>query len=401
MVPPPDTAVSDEATDTPGPTEATAPDAIARLDSAPQQLVAGMLGRADIRIDGDRPWDMRLHDPGALERALAEGNLGLGEAYMAGAWDCERLDAFFDHLLRAHIDREVQPARLAWHALQVRLFNRQNRTRAWQVGRAHYDLGNDFYEAMLDPLMAYSCGYWRDADTLAAAQEAKLELICRKLRLQPGMRVLDIGCGWGSFMGYAARHHGVEGVGVTVSREQAEWARERYAGLPLTFRLQDYRELDDRFDAIVSVGMFEHVGRKNHRQYMEVAARCLADDGLFLLHTIGKNRRDAVPDRWIDKHIFPNGETPSIGQIGDAIDGVFVCEDLHNFGADYDRTLMAWHDNFEAAWPRFAERLGETFRRKWRYYLLSCAGAFRARELQLWQWVLSKDGVRGGYHRPQ
>ena len=401
MVPPPDTAVSDEATDTPGPTEATAPDAIARLDSAPQQLVAGMLGRADIRIDGDRPWDMRLHDPGALERALAEGNLGLGEAYMAGAWDCERLDAFFDHLLRAHIDREVQPARLAWHALQVRLFNRQNRTRAWQVGRAHYDLGNDFYEAMLDPLMAYSCGYWRDVDTLAAAQEAKLELICRKLRLQPGMRVLDIGCGWGSFMGYAARHHGVEGVGVTVSREQAEWARERYAGLPLTFRLQDYRELDDRFDAIVSVGMFEHVGRKNHRQYMEVAARCLADDGLFLLHTIGKNRRDAVPDRWIDKHIFPNGETPSIGQIGDAIDGVFVCEDLHNFGADYDRTLMAWHDNFEAAWPRFAERLGETFRRKWRYYLLSCAGAFRARELQLWQWVLSKDGVRGGYHRPQ
>ena len=401
MVPPPDIAVSDEATDTPGPTEATAPDAIARLDSAPQQLVAGMLGRADIRIDGDRPWDMRLHDPGALERALAEGNLGLGEAYMAGAWDCERLDAFFDHLLRAHIDREVQPARLAWHALQVRLFNRQNRTRAWQVGRAHYDLGNDFYEAMLDPLMAYSCGYWRDVDTLAAAQEAKLELICRKLRLQPGMRVLDIGCGWGSFMGYAARHHGVEGVGVTVSREQAEWARERYAGLPLTFRLQDYRELDDRFDAIVSVGMFEHVGRKNHRQYMEVAARCLADDGLFLLHTIGKNRRDAVPDRWIDKHIFPNGETPSIGQIGDAIDGVFVCEDLHNFGADYDRTLMAWHDNFEAAWPRFAERLGETFRRKWRYYLLSCAGAFRARELQLWQWVLSKDGVRGGYHRPQ
>ena len=401
MVPPPDTAVSDDVTDTPDPAEATATDAIARLDSAPQQLVAGLLGRADIRIDGDRPWDMRLHDPGALERALAEGNLGLGEAYMAGAWDCERLDAFFDHLLRAHIDREVQPARLAWHALQVRLFNRQNRTRAWQVGRAHYDLGNDFYEAMLDPLMAYSCGYWRDVDTLAAAQEAKLELICRKLRLQPGMRVLDIGCGWGSFMGYAARHHGVEGVGVTVSREQAEWARERYAGLPLTIRLQDYRELDDRFDAIVSVGMFEHVGRKNHRQYMEVAARCLADDGLFLLHTIGKNRRDAVPDRWIDKHIFPNGETPSIGQIGDAIDGVFVCEDLHNFGADYDRTLMAWHDNFEAAWPRFAERLGETFRRKWRYYLLSCAGAFRARELQLWQWVLSKDGVRGGYRRPQ
>ncbi|GAB2629170.1 cyclopropane fatty acyl phospholipid synthase [Novilysobacter erysipheiresistens] len=375
-----------------------------QLDTAPQQLVAGLLGRADIRINGDRPWDMRLHDPAALERALAEGNLGLGEAYMAGAWDCDQLDGFFDHLLRAHLNREIQPARLAWHALQVRVFNRQSRTRAWQVGKAHYDLGNDFYEAMLDPRLAYSCGYWRDADTLAAAQEAKLELICRKLGLRPGMRVLDIGCGWGSLMGFAAERYGVQCIGVTVSKEQAAWARERYAGLPLEFRLQDYRELDASslggpVDRLVSVGMFEHVGRKNHGAYMEVAARCLADDGLFLLHTIGKNRRDSVPDRWIDKHIFPNGDLPSVGQVGDAIDGLFVAEDLHNFGADYDRTLMAWHANFEAAWPRFAARLGETFHRKWRYYLLSCAGAFRARELQLWQWVLSKDGVRGGYRR--
>ena len=402
MAPP--SPIVDELKDTPDEASATpVPDA-PRLDTAPQQLVAGLLGKADIRINGERPWDMQLHDPAALERALAEGNLGLGEAYMAGAWDCEQLDGFFDHLLRAHLDREVQPARLAWHALQVRVFNRQNRTRAWQVGKAHYDLGNDFYEAMLDPLMAYSCGYWRDAGNLADAQRAKLDLICRKLGLQPGMRVLDIGCGWGSLMGFAAEHYGVQCVGVTVSKEQAAWARERYAGLPLEFRLQDYRELDAAslggpMERLVSVGMFEHVGRKNHRVYMEVAERCLADDGLFLLHTIGKNRRDSVPDRWIDKHIFPNGDLPSVGQVGDAIDGLFVAEDLHNFGADYDHTLMAWHANFEAAWPRFADALGETFHRKWRYYLLSCAGAFRARELQLWQWVLSKDGVRGGYRR--
>lgn len=371
----------------------------ALLDTGPRRLVAELLGRADIRINGDRPWDMQLHDPAALERALAEGNLGLGEAYMAGAWDCEQLDGFFHRLLRAHLDRQVQPGRLAWHSLMVRLGNRQSRSRAWQVGKAHYDLGNDFYQAMLDPWMAYSCGYWPDADDLAGAQEAKLDLICRKLGLQPGMRVLDIGCGWGSFMGFAAQRYGVQCVGVTVSREQAAYARERYAGLPLEFRLQDYRELDGVFDRIVSVGMFEHVGRRNHREYMQVAARCLADDGLFLLHTIGKNRRNSVPDRWIDKHIFPNGDLPSAGQIGDAIDGLLVAEDLHNFGADYDRTLMAWHANFEAAWSRFADRLGETFHRKWRYYLLSCAGAFRARELQLWQWVLSKDGVHGGYRR--
>ncbi|MGY0557452.1 MULTISPECIES: cyclopropane fatty acyl phospholipid synthase [unclassified Lysobacter] len=382
-----------------------APDPSPPLANAPQQLVAGLLGKADIRINGDRPWDMQLHDPAALERALAEGNLGLGEAYMAGAWDCEQLDGFFDRLLRAHLEREVAPARIAWHALQVRMFNRQNRTRAWQVGKTHYDLGNRFYEAMLDPLMVYSCGYWRDADTLAQAQVAKLDLICRKLDLKPGMRVLDIGCGWGSFMGYAAEHYGVHCIGVTVSKEQARYSQQRYAGLPLEFVLQDYRELDQDtlggpVDRIVSVGMFEHVGHKNHREYMEVAERCLADDGLFLLHTIGKNQRDAVPDRWIDKHIFPNGETPSTGQIGDAIDGLFVAEDVHNFGAYYDPTLMAWHANFEAAWPQFADELGETFRRKWRYYLLSCAGAFRARELQLWQWVLSKNGVAGGYQRP-
>ena len=390
-----------------GAVESTTPaDEPPPLSTAPQHLVAGLLGKADIRINGDRPWDMRLHDPAALERALSEGNLGLGEAYMAGAWDCDQLDGFFDRLLRAHLDREVHPARIAWHALQVRMFNRQNRTRAWQVGRAHYDLGNAFYESMLDPLMAYSCGYWRHANTLAEAQVAKLELICRKLALQPGMRVLDIGCGWGSFMGYAAEHHGVQCIGVSVSKEQTRYAQQRYAGLPLEFRLQDYRELDahalgGRVDRIVSVGMFEHVGHKNHRQYMEVAARCLADDGLFLLHSIGKNLRDATPDRWIDKHIFPNGETPSIGQIGDAIDGLFVAEDVHNFGADYDPTLMAWHANFEAVWPLFANDLGETFRRKWRYYLLSCAGAFRARELQLWQWVLSRNGVSGGYRRPE
>jgi cyclopropane-fatty-acyl-phospholipid synthase len=220
------------------------------------------------------------------------------------------------------------------------------------------------------------------------------------LQLQPGMRVLDIGCGWGSFMAYAAQHYGVECVGVTISKEQVAWAQEHYGdSLPLEFRLQDYREVDEHFDRVVSVGMFEHVGHKNYRTYMEVAHRCLGDDGLFLLHTIGKNERASAPDPWIDKYIFPNGDLPSIGQMGDAMDGLFIAEDLHNFGSDYDKTLMAWHENFEAAWPQFSARLGERFYRMWRYYLLSCAGAFRARDIQLWQWVLSREGVQGGYTR--
>lgn len=369
-------------------------------ESSLHRLMVDLLERADIRIGGSRPWDMQINALGVPERIFAQGNLGLGEAYMDGAWEVERLDEFFHRLLVARLDRHVKPLRLMFHALRTRLLNLQSSRRAWQVGEVHYDLGNDFYSAMLDPRMTYTCGYWKNASNLAEAQEAKLELICRKLALEPGMKVLDIGCGWGSFMGYAAQRYGVECVGVTVSREQAAWAKERYAGLPLEFRLQDYRQIEGCFDRIASIGMFEHVGRKNHQAFMEVAARCLSDDGLFLLHTIGKNHRQSSPDPWIDRYIFPNGDLPSLGQIGDSADGLFVTEDLHNFGADYDKTLTAWHSNFEKAWPQFSAGLGERFHRMWRYYLLSCAGAFRSRDLQLWQLVFSKNGVPGGYERP-
>lgn len=365
-----------------------------------QRLAAGLLHKAGITINGQHSWDMQVLRPRVFERALSQGNLGLGESYMDGDWEVPHLDEFFHRLLRARLDREVQPLRILLHAVRYRFLNLQNVRRAWRVGRQHYDLSNELYRAMLDSRMAYSCGYWATATTLEQAQEAKLELICRKLQLQPGMRLLDIGCGWGSLMAYAAQHYGVECVGVTVSQEQANWAGDRYRDLPVEFRLQDYRSLNEKFDRIASVGMFEHVGHKNHRAFMQVAHRCLADDGLLLLHSIGKNARRGHPDPWIDRYIFPNGDLPSIGQIGDAADDLFVVEDLHNFGADYDRTLMAWHANFEAAWPRFSA-LGERFRRMWRYYLLSCAGAFRARDIQLWQWVLSKRGVIGGYRRPQ
>ena len=365
------------------------------------KLVQEMLAAADIKIGGERPWDIRLLKEGVPERVLAQGNLGLGEAYMEGQWECDQLDQFFTRIMRAHIDEKVHPSRLFFHAFRARFVNRQTARRAWKVGRAHYDIGNTFYEAMLDSRMTYTCGYWSaGACTLEAAQEDKLDLICRKLQLKPGMRLLDIGCGWGSLMGFATEHYGVTCVGVTISREQAEWGRRRYAGMPIEFRLQDYRMLDEQFDRIASVGMFEHVGERNYRTYMQVAHRCLKDEGLFLLHTIGKNHRQSTPDPWIDRYIFPNGELPSVGHIGDAAGGLFVIEDLHNFGADYDRTLMAWHANVESAWSRFSDQMGERFHRMWRYYLLSCAGAFRARDIQLWQWVLSKEGIAGGYRRP-
>ncbi len=368
-----------------------------------RELAAALLAEADVRIDGGRPWDLQVRHPDVLSRILARGSLGLGESYMDGWWDCEQVDEFISRVLRAQLHRRVgHPGELV-ALLKAKLVNLQSTTRSWQVGREHYDLGNDLYERMLDPTMAYSCGYWAAAGTLEQAQEAKLDLICRKLGLQPGMRLLDIGCGWGSLMRFAAKHYGVECIGLTVSREQAKWGAEKAAGLPVRFELTDYRLFNpdgvERFDRIASVGMFEHVGQKNYRGYFAVARRSLKEDGLFLLHSIGKNESGGAIDPWIDKYIFPNGSLPSMQEIAAASERDFVIEDWHSFGADYDRTLMAWHARFEAAWPELLPRYGPRFYRMWRYYLLCCAGTFRARDNQLWQVVLSPRGVSGGYRR--
>ncbi|MDP3607619.1 MAG: cyclopropane fatty acyl phospholipid synthase [Methylophilus sp.] len=359
------------------------------------------LNEAGIALNGSNPWDIQLHNSDAIQRILSQGSLGLGESYMQGDWDVPQLDAFFYRLLRAQLHEKVKPSSLWLPYIQHKLINKQNSKRAWRVGEYHYNLGNTFYQAMLDKRMTYTCAYWQQASNLDQAQENKLELICQKLKLQPGMRLLDIGCGWGSLMGYAAEKYGVECVGITVSSEQVKFGQVRYAHLPVEFRLQDYRAVNEQFDAIASVGMFEHVGRKNHRKFMQVAHRCLNDEGLFLLHTIGKNTSNGITDPWLERYIFPNGDLPSIQQIANAVEGQFVVEDLHNFGADYDKTLIAWFHNFNQHWPEFSAEYGDVFYRKWRYYLLSCAGAFRARDIQLWQWVLSKQGVVGGYQRPQ
>ncbi|PRD67133.1 cyclopropane fatty acyl phospholipid synthase [Malikia granosa] len=363
-----------------------------------------LLAQADVRLNGPRPWDLQIRHGGTFERVLGQGSLGLGESYMDGWWDCERVDEFICRALRAGLDRQVRNPALLLLALKSRLMNLQSRARAWQVGERHYDSGNELFEAMLDPTMSYSCGYWANGATLEQAQRAKLELICRKLQLRPGMTLLDIGCGWGGLMRHAAEQYGAICVGLTISREQAKWAGRQLQGLPARVELVDYREFrpagGQRFDRLVSVGMFEHVGPKNYRSYFELARRHLREDGLFLLHSIGKNRPGGANDPWIEKYIFPNGRLPSVGELTRAAEREFVLEDLHNFGADYDRTLMAWLERFDAAWPRLQPRYPERFRRMWRYYLMACAGGFRARDNQLWQLVLSPRGVSGGYRRP-
>ena len=369
-----------------------------------QSQVQQLLDMAGVRLQGDAPWDIRLHRPRALQRMLAKGNLGLGESYMDGDWDCEQLDELISRLLRARLDKQVRTPAMLGTWLRARWLNLQTPERAWQVAHEHYDLDNDLFARMLDPTMAYSCGYWAHARNLEEAQRDKLELICRKLQLKPGMRLLDIGCGWGSLMRHAAEHHGVHCVGLTVSQQQSLHGREKSKGLPIRFQVTDYRsfspESAQRFDRVASVGMFEHVGPKNHHDFFAMARRCLHDDGLLLLHTIGRRADDSGIDPWIEKYIFPNGVLPSAAEIEQASSALFVLEDLHNFGADYDRTLMAWHARFEAAWPELSTRYNARFRRMWRYYLLSCAGSFRARANQLWQWVLSPQGMPGGYRRP-
>lgn len=368
-------------------------------------VIEQLLAIADIKINGTNPWDLLIHDDRFYAAVLKNPTLGLGESYTNQWWDCKNLDQFFHRLLRINIEAFVQKDKhlffyflhnkLNW--LISKLINLQSKARAFQVGQQHYDIGNSLYQHMLDPGMNYSCAYWKNSTTLDSAQIAKLELVCQKLQLQPGMKVFDIGCGWGGFSKYAAEKYGVSVVGVTISKEQQAYAQQSCIGLPVEIRLQDYRDINERFDRICSIGMFEHVGSKNYRTYMEVAHRCLNDDGLFLLHTIGGNYSMSYPNEWIHKYVFPNGVLPSIQQVGLAIEKLFVMEDWHNFGADYDATLMAWHHNFNQHWPTLQQDYDARFYRLWNYYLLSCAGAFRARDIQLWQIVLSKRGIAGGY----
>ncbi len=293
--------------------------------------------------------------------------------------------------------RELWTWRVAMHYIKAQLFNYQTKSKSLIVARKHYDAGNDLYTRMLGESMAYTCGYWKNAKTLDEAQDAKFELICKKIGLKPGMSVLDIGCGFGGFLKYAAEHYKITGVGINISKEQVKFARESTKDLPLEFQLIDYREAKGKFDRVVSIGITEHIGHKNYRDFMELIHDRLNDDGLSLLHTIGSNKSVSATDRWTNKYIFPNGHLPSIKQLSRAMEGLFVMEDWHNFGADYDKTLMAWHKNFSAHWNEIKNKYDDRFYRMWTYYLLSCAGAFRARRLELWQVVLSKKGVLGGY----
>jgi cyclopropane-fatty-acyl-phospholipid synthase len=360
--------------------------------------IVGLLDEAGVKVNGPNPWDLQIHNENFWTRLFAQGSLGLGEAYMDGWWDAGDLAEFFNRVLRGGINHKLKVTpNLIWQIAQAKLLNMQNIARSRRVADIHYS-ETDAYKASLDKRMTGSCGYWPDGVTnVDEAQEAKLDLVCRKIGLQAGQRVWDIGCGWGAFMGFAAEKYGAQCVGVTVSPDQAAYGGERYKDLPIEFQVKDYRLFEGKADHVVSMGMFEHVGHRNFRTYFEKARQVIKDDGLFMLHTIGQHYTSETIEPWIDKYIFPGGVIPSMAQIGKAIDGLWAVVDTHNIGPHYDKTLCAWYENFERNWPRPNDPAGERFYRMWKYYLLCCAGGFRARVLQVWQFVLSPDGVPDGY----
>ena len=357
--------------------------------------LTNLLSSAGITVNGSRPWDIRVLDDRFYRRVLAEAHLGIGESYMDGWWECEALDEFFFRVLRGRLDKKVSRFPRMINNLAGKLLNLQHPLRAFTVGETHYNIGNDLYEAMLDKHMMYSCAYWKEASDLNQAQENKLRLVFDKLMVKPGMKLLDIGCGWGGAAKFAAEHYGAEVTGLTVSSEQVKLAKQKCVDYPVKIELMDYRNISGRFDRIYSIGMFEHVGHKNYRKYLEIVQKCLEPGGLFLLHTIGSNKTGTNTDKWTSKYIFPNSMLPSANHITRAAEGLLVMEDWHSFGHDYYRTLKAWNDNITTKRPLLEKNYDERFFRMWHYYLLSAAGSFRARNVQLWQILFSVDGIQG------
>jgi len=395
-----------------------------------------------VDINGDKPSDMKFNTNKMWYRMvkyhIGIDRLAVGEGYMDGLWDCDDLQTFFEKVfLESHYAFNKHSMRVSKlvHSLPLLAFNLQSKSRCKKDISSHYDIGNDLFKLMLDRSMNYSCGYWTKnaflnptigenelqvktntlCETLDEAQLNKMLLIARKLNLSPGMTILDIGCGWGYLAKFLAINFDVHVLGITISKEQIKYATTtdleqheldflRIPGLKsegtgtFKFELRDYRDTKETFDRIVSVGMLEHVGKKNYDEYFKICHRNLKDDGLALIHTIGVCH-DFVPqvEPWCNKYIFPGGMTPYQHQIVKATFGRFVIEDWHNMGYNYYRTLNVWHKNFLKSWPQLEGKYDQRFKRMWEFFLCSSAALFKTRRLNLWQIVLSKDGFQGGY----
>lgn len=363
-----------------------------------REIIEKMLESADVKINGNRPWDIKVLDDRLYNRILNQGTLGLGEAYMDGWWECEAIDELVYRVIR-FCDKSIIYKNIInlLHLLKSKILNLQTKSGSKRVAEEHYDLGNDLYMSFLDPYNQYTCGYFKNTNDLNKAQEQKLDLICKKLQLKSTDKVLDIGCGWGGFAKYAAEHYGCHVTGISISDEQIKYAKEFTKGLPVEILKMDYRDMEGTFNKVLICGMIEHVGYRNYKSIFNIVKRCISEDGLFLLHTIGGKISKTYADPWIEKYIFPNSMLPSPKQIAESSEGLFILEDWHNFGQYYDKTLLSWMKNLDTSWPQLKEKYNDRFYRMFKFYLLSCAGLFRARDIHLWQIVFSPKGVIGGY----
>ena len=363
-----------------------------------KQTAEQIFQNAGITIGGNKPFDIQVHNQDIWDRIAAGGSIALGESYMDNSWDVENLAEFVFKIQTSNTDwDDIISKGLLLHWLRAKLMNLQIGKRAYDVGQAHYDIGNDLYQSMLDTRMIYTAAYWKDAHNLDEAQAAKLDLICKKLNLQPGQKILDIGCGWGGFMKFAAEQYGVQCVGLSISKEQIAYGKEICKGLPISFILEDYQKYtpQEPFDHIVSIEMFEALGHKNYRTFMKKVSHWLRDDGKFLLQTITTTNNSPLADPWLDKYIFPNGMLPNKKLVEKSARGLLDIHQWHSLGPDYDQTLMAWWHNFDASHHLLdQEKYTETFYRMWKYYLHICAGGFRSGYLDVWQILLTKPNLK-------
>mmetsp|Transcript_2643 Transcript_2643/g.5371 ORF Transcript_2643/g.5371 Transcript_2643/m.5371 type:complete len:414 (+) Transcript_2643:74-1315(+) len=384
-----------------------------------QPHIAEALARYIVKVGGisDSLYDhVEFHDPTAWYDIITQGNLGVAESYMHGKIKVDPLPFFLTLLNGTALGtrRKEGSDYMVFFmdminlptALAGRLFNQQTRERSTRVTKQHYDAGNDLYERMLGPSMSYTCAYWRNATTLDEAQTNKFDLIRRKLELQDGMKVADLGMGWGTAAAYMHKHGRVEVTGVSLSEEQVKWAQANLAKTGLKFVWEDYRDHCENpanvgtYDRVYSIGMLEHVGFKNHATLFKCIKRLLKPDGLAVVHTIGEP--DFLPnsDPFLDKYIFPGAVIPALSSVSAAIENDFILEDFQNFGYDYAKTLAVWAVNSEAFFRDNPTAYTPEFQRMWDYYLKMCEALFELRINQLWHFVLSpRPATRRGIER--
>ncbi len=368
-----------------------------------ERWVRSRLEPAGIRFNESGELNIQVNNAQFYRRAALLGSLGFGESYADGQWECDHLDKVIARILLYSVNRSG----LAHIGIQLRsmLFNRQSVLRSKRVARQHYDVDTTIFELMLDPYLQYTCGYFANTDNLDQAQIDKMAMIIQKLCLKPGDSLLDIGCGWGGFARFAAENFGIKVSGLSISQSQLAYARTLCKGFDCEFKYGDYRHLHEiypqKFNAISIIGVTEHIGYKNFKNLYKVMRSRLQEGGLALQHSITRMKSTVHVEPFIDRYIFPGGMVPSVEQLAHSMAGEFVLEDVHNFGADYDQTLMAWDQNMKLAQAKIEAMpgFGQRFYRIWSYYLQSCAALFRVRQAQVMQYVLSPQGVPGGYRR--